>query len=82
MGDPRHRADRGQRLAAETEGRNGEEIVAIELRGRMALDREHEVVAGHAGAVVGDADQPPAAAVGQHVDARRAGIVARSRRAP
>ena len=40
----------------------------------MALDREHEVVAGHAGAVVGDADQPPPAAVGQHVDARRAGV--------
>ena len=40
----------------------------------MALDREREVVARHAGAVVGDADQPPAAAVGHDLDARRAGV--------
>ena len=72
--EPRHRADRGQRLAAKAERADGEEIVAVELRGRMPLDREREVVAAHAGAVVGDPDQPPAAAVGQDIDAPRAGV--------
>ena len=36
--------------------------------------RELEIGARHALAVVGDADQPAAAAVGEHVDAARAGI--------
>src|SRR5262245_54374148 len=40
----------------------------------MALDRKRKVGARHAGAVVGDADQPPPAAVGHHLDARRAGV--------
>ena len=40
----------------------------------MALDREREIGAGHALAVVGDADQPAAAAVGEHVDAAAACI--------
>ncbi len=73
-GEPRHRADRGQRLAAEAERADIEEVVAGQLRGGVALDREREVGAGHAGAVVGDADQPPPAAVGHHLDAGRAGV--------
>ena len=40
----------------------------------MALDGEREVVSVHAGAVVGDADQPQAAARRRDVDAARAGI--------
>ena len=40
----------------------------------MALDRQRQVGAGHALAVVGHANEPPAAAVGEHVDARGAGI--------
>ncbi len=40
----------------------------------MALDREREIGARHALAVVGDADEPPPAAVGQHLDAGRAGV--------
>ena len=51
-----------------------EEIVAVELRGGVALDREFEVGARHALAVVGDTDQSAAAAVGEYVDARRAGV--------
>ncbi len=35
---------------------------------------EIEIGARHAGAVIGDADQPPPAAIGQNVDAARAGI--------
>ena len=73
-GQPRRRADGRQRLAAKAERADRQQIVAVELRGRVALDREFEIGAGHALAVVGDADQPAAAAVGQHVDAVRAGI--------
>ena len=73
-GEPRHRADRGQGLAAEAERADIEQVVVGQLRGGVALDREREVVAGHAGAVVGDADQPAAAAVGHDLDARRAGV--------
>ena len=40
----------------------------------MALDREIEVGARHAGAVVGDADEPAAAAVGRDLDPRGAGV--------
>ena len=40
----------------------------------MALDRKREVGPRHAGAVVGDADQAPAAAVGRDLDAGRAGV--------
>ena len=72
--EPRHRADRGQRLAAEAERADVEQVVAGQLRGGVALDREREVGARHAGAVVGDADQPPPAAVGHHLDAARAGV--------
>src|SRR5262249_43196731 len=40
----------------------------------VALDRQREVRPSHAGAVVGNADEPPAAAVGQHVDLAGAGV--------
>ena len=70
----RHRADRRQRLAAKSERVDRQQIVAIELGGGVPLDRELKIGARHALAVVGDADQPAAAAVGQHVDPARAGI--------
>ena len=71
---PRYRADRRQRLAAKAERADGDEIVVGELRGGVPLDREREIGARHALAVVGHADEPPAAAVGEHVDAAGAGI--------
>ncbi len=71
---PRHRADRRQRLAAETERLDVEQVVVGELRGGVALDRQRKVVARHAGAVVGDADQAAAAAVGDDLDLGRAGV--------
>src|SRR5262249_53228083 len=43
-------------------------------RGGGGVDREREVVAAHAGTVVADANEPAPAAVGEDVDARRAGI--------
>ena len=68
------RPDRGQSLAAEAERRDRQQIVAVKLGSGVALDREVEVGARHALAVVADADEPAAAAVGQHLDAARAGI--------
>ena len=73
-GETRDRADRGQGLAAKAERADIEQVVVRQLRGGVALDREREIVARHAGAVIADADQPAAAAVGQNLDARRAGI--------
>ena len=40
----------------------------------MAVDGEREIAMRHAAAVVGDADPPPAAAIGEDVDAAGAGI--------
>ena len=40
----------------------------------MAFDGERKVSLRHAAAVVGDADPASAAAVGEHIDAARAGI--------
>src|SRR5947208_12753022 len=40
----------------------------------MALDCQYQVRARHAGAVIGDADEPPTAAVGDDLDALRARI--------
>ena len=45
-----------------------------ELRGAVALDREREVAACHAAAVVGDADERDAARRGDDLDPRRAGV--------
>ena len=73
-GETRHRTDRGQGLAAEAERADVEQVVVGQLRGGVALDREHEIIARHAGAVIADADQPAAAAVGQNLDAGRPGI--------
>ncbi len=40
----------------------------------MAIDGEREVAMAHAAAVIGDADTPAAAAVGEDVDPARAGV--------
>ena len=40
----------------------------------MAIHREREIGIGHAAAVVGDADPPPAAAIGEDVDPAGAGV--------
>ena len=71
---PRHRADRRQGFAAKTERVDRQKIVAGQFRGGVAVDRQLEIGARHAVAIVGDADQAAAAAIGQHVDAMRAGI--------
>ncbi len=72
--EQRDRADRGQRLAAKAERRDREKIAVRQFRRRMALDREIEIFRAHAGAIVGDADQAPAARLDDDLDAACAGI--------
>jgi hypothetical protein len=71
---PRDRADRGQRLAAKAERPDIDEIVVRELRGRVALDREREIVRAHAAAVVGDDDLGEAALADRDLDPARPGV--------
>ena len=72
---PRHRRDRGQRLAAKAERRNRQQIVrTAQLRGGMAFKRQQRVVPHHAVPVVGDADQLAAARLHIDADARGAGV--------
>ena len=40
----------------------------------MAVDGEREIAMGHAAAIIRDADPPPAAAIGEDVDAAGTGI--------
>ena len=40
----------------------------------MAIDRQRQIAMGHAAAVVGDADPPPSAAIGEDVDPAGAGV--------
>src|SRR5581483_8257111 len=56
QGQPRHRADGGQRLAAETHGDNVRKIVLAirhrQLGGGMPLDRQLQIGGSHAAAVI------------------------------
>ena len=67
-------ADRGQRLAAEPERADPQQILVVELGGGVAVDRQRQIGMGHAAAIVGDADPPPAAAIGENVDPAGAGV--------
>ncbi len=40
----------------------------------MAIDRQRQIGMGHAAAIVGDADPPPSAAIGEDVDPAGAGV--------
>ncbi len=70
---PRDRADRGKRLAAEAERVDRVEVV-FEFRGAVTLDGESDLVPRNAGAIIRDADQRHAACRGGDLDAARAGI--------
>ena len=50
------------------------QVLVVELGGGMAVHRDRKIGMGHAGAVVGDADPPPPAAVGEDVDPAGAGV--------
>ena len=66
--------DRGQRLAAETERRDGLDRFVRQLRGRMAFERERHVGRAHAAPVVGDLDPRQPAVAQNDRDATRARI--------
>ena len=74
-GDAGDGGDGGEGLAAETEGGDGEEVVGgAELGGGVAFEGEEGVVADHAVAVVGDADELAAAGFDVDADAGGAGV--------
>ena len=74
-GKPRHRRHRRQRLAAKAQRRDGVEVVRRrELRRRMPLHGERQLVAGDSGAVVRHADAPDAASLEIDVDLGRARV--------
>ncbi len=71
----RHRGDRGERLAAKTEGRHVLEVGERgDLRGRMARQRERQLLGGDAAAVVGDRNALDAAFFQADRDLRRARV--------
>ena len=72
--EPAHRADRRQRLAAESERADTEEIVVRQLRGAVPLDREEKLVAGHADAIVAHRNEALPAGQKRHLDAGGSGV--------
>src|SRR5579885_3110562 len=73
----RHRADRGQRLAAETEGRDRLEVLQrSDLARGMSADGNRQLGTEQAAAVIADTDVTDAAAPDIDLDAARAGIQA------
>ena len=73
--DARDGGDGGKRFAAKAESGDGEQIVGgAELRSGVALKGQQGVVAVHAVAVVGDADQLAAAGFDFDANAHGAGV--------
>jgi hypothetical protein len=54
---PPHRTQARQRLAAKAEGVDIQQIRAVDLGGRVAAERQRQILGRHAATVVGDADQ-------------------------
>ncbi len=71
---PADRADRRQRLAAEAERGDAQQVVLGQFRGAVPLDRQDQLFRGHAGAIVDDRDQGLAAFLQGDVDAPGAGV--------
>ena len=73
--ESRDGADRRQRLAAEAERRDRLQIlVVLELGGRVALERQRQLLRRHADAVVADADQRASAVAQVDGDGGGAGV--------
>ena len=73
--DAGHRGDGGQRLAAKAQRGDGEQVVGgAQLGGGVALEGQQGVVAVHALAVVGDADELAPARLDLDADAVGAGV--------
>ena len=71
---PADAGERGQRLTAEAQRGDPDQLVVVELRSGVALDRQGQLVGRHADPVVGHRDQRPPARGHLDPDARRAGI--------
>ncbi len=73
--DVGHRSDARERLAAETETRDCIEVFeAGDLAGRVAPERERQLLGGNAAAVVADPDRRPARAANIDADAAGTGV--------
>ena len=73
--EARDAGDGGQGFAAEAEGSDGEQVVGgADFGGGVALEGEEGVVADHAVAVVGDADEFAAAGFDFDADAGGSGV--------
>jgi len=71
----RNRRNRRECLAAKSERTNRSEILSLaNLRGRVAFESKHRIIAHHAFAVVRHFQQAPAASFDLDRDARGAGI--------
>ena len=80
---PRDLGDRRQRLAAEAQGADPEQVVGHgQLARRVRPEGQRQVVGRHPRAVVGDPDQVLAPALDRHVDPRRPGVDRRSQAVP
>ena len=83
QGEPADTGDAGQRLAAKTHRGDGRQILgALDFAGRVAFEAEQRIVAAHAGAVVGHADETASAGLDFDGDARAPARRARFRPAP
>ncbi len=72
---PRNGGDGGQRFAAEAERGDGEQILDVaQFAGGVALEGQQGVVAQHAAAIVGNADQAAAAGFDFHAHIGRARV--------
>jgi len=71
---PGDAGDRRQRLAAETQGLDLVDRIGRQLGGGVPLQRQRDLIAGHAAAVVGDLDPADSALRQRHGDPGRAGI--------
>ena len=73
--DPRHRGDTGQRLAAETETGNTEQVVGTDnLAGGVTLQRQGKIFRRQTAAVVLHPHQRNAAVLSAHVNLLRTSI--------
>ncbi len=71
---PADRADRRQRLAAEAERGDAQQVVVGQFRGAVPLDRQDQLFRGHPAAIVDNRDQGLAAVFQCDVDAPGAGV--------
>ena len=75
QGEPADAGDAGQRFAAKTHRGDGRQILgALDFAGGVAFEAEQRVVAAHAGAVVGHADEAASAGLNFDGDSRRLGV--------